>query len=310
MQKSYFDPVCLRYSVPALIAATAFSAFFILVQGSAFISWMGLFTAYIIGSVAAVLGVLSVRMAVFGMSNTMNIFEMSVAALTALGFSLPVALLGIFMAGIDRMDYEGVERWLPEIEGPEQEIQRITAELDLSEQVYNRSLMFLETVANYGLMKGRPVSEMAPAIVYISAREENEPRTLEEVSQAARASKKEIGRAYRYIGRNTDISIVPPSPLDYVGRFADRMALSQDVKTRASMMVERAEDISITSGKSPGGMAASALYLAAYMEGEDRTMRDMAETLGMTSATIRNRSKDLVEALELSDYPEHLDGKE
>jgi len=237
----------------------------------------------------------------------MNIFEMSIAALSALGFALPVAIIGLFITGIDRMDYEGVERWLPEIKGPEEEIQRIITELELSETVYNRALRFLEISANYGLMKGRPISEMAPAMVYIAAREENEPRTLEEVSQSARASKKEIGRAYRYIGRNTDISIVPPSPLDYVGRFADRMALSQDVKTRASMMVEKAEEISITSGKSPGGIAASALYLAAYMEGEDRTMRDMADTLGMTSATIRNRSKDLIAALDLVDYPEHLE---
>ena len=308
MEKNYFDPVCLRYSVPALLAATAVSAFFILVQGSLF-SWTGLFTAYVLGSAVAVVGVLSVRVAERGMSNTMTVFETSVAVLSALGFSLPVALLGVLMAGIDQIDYEGAERWLPDIEGPEQEIQRIITELELSQSVYNRSLMFLETVANYGLMKGRPISEMAPAIVYISAREENEPRTLEEVSQTSRASKKEIGRAYRYIGRNTDISIVPPSPLDYVERFADRMGLSQDVKTRASMMVERAEEISVASGKSPGGMAASALYLSAYTGGEDRTMRDMADTLGMTSATIRNRSKDLVEALELADYPEHLEGE-
>lgn len=306
MNDDQFNAVCLKYSIPAFLAALTAGMLFTSTQATPRFPWTAFFTAYILASLAAVVLVFALRTSVLGMESTTNLFELSIAALSAIGFSLPIAILGLFLAGIGEIDYEGAEKWLPEIKSSEEEIQRIIAELDLSEDIYFRAMELMEEVTDYGLTKGRPASEMAPAIVYIAAREGREPRTLEDVSQVARSSKKEIGRAYRHIGRNTGVSIRPPSPEEYLDRFADKMGLSMDVKNRARIMVEQSEEKTVTSGKSPGGIAISALYLAAHIEGENRTMKDMSDTLGITSATIRNRSKDLVDALDLQEYPEHL----
>ena len=45
------------------------------------------------------------------------------------------------------------------------------------------------------------------------------------------------------------------------------------------------------------GMAASALYVACMLEGEERTQKDVADAAKVTEVTIRNRYKGLREAL-------------
>ena len=63
-------------------------------------------------------------------------------------------------------------------------------------------------------------------------------------------------------------------------------------------------DEELTSGKGPTGVAAAALYIAAVLENEKRTQRDIADVVGVTEVTIRNRYKDLVEKLGIEEEVE------
>jgi len=45
------------------------------------------------------------------------------------------------------------------------------------------------------------------------------------------------------------------------------------------------------------GLAASALYVACTLEGNEKTQKDVTEAAGVTEVTIRNRYKGLREAL-------------
>ncbi len=268
--------------------------------------WLEIVSLYLLVSTTVTISIFVFRTMVHGFETTFNIFEIGIAGLSASGMSIFVAILGLFLSGI--INYARGNEWVADLESPEQEIQRIVSELDLSEEVYRDSIDLFEKVSDFGLLRGRNISEIIPAIIYIAARDRNEPRTLEEVSETARASKKEIGRAYRHIGRNTEIPIRPSHPADFLNDFASKMSLGEDVRKRAGDLIEEAVEASVVSGKSPAGIAVSALYLSAHMEGDRRSMNDMSRTLGITTVTIRNRSKDLVEALDLEDYPEHLEG--
>ncbi len=297
--------VCLRYSVPVFLSAALASILFLFVAASTPFPWLDLLFLYVLVSATVTAAIFAFRTVIHGSGTTFNIFELGIAGLSASGMSLVVAVLGLFLSGI--IDYIKGDPWIGELESPEEEIQRIVAELDLSENVYSDAVQLFEKVADFGLLKGRNISEIVPAIIYITARENNEPKTLEEVSEVARASKKEIGRAYRHIGRNTEIPIRPSHPADFLDDFASKMRLGDNVVERADEIVEGAVQSSVVSGKSPAGIAVSALYLASHIEGERRSMNDMSRTLGITTVTIRNRSKDLIDALGLEDYPEHLD---
>ncbi len=298
--------LCLKYSVPVfLVAIGAVGTFFsALTPEEVTLTQLG--HIYLFSSLLTASAIFLFRIFTRGLDQTFNTLEFSIASLSAVGLSLPIAFIGIFLASIGRRDYSGAEKWFPEIKNPEQEIQRLIVELDLSEDVHDRSIDLLETISDYELLSGRSAAEISAAIIYISAREQNEPRTLEEISKVASASKKEIGRVYRQIGRNTDIRIIPPQPVDHLDRFTEQLNLSNKVKETAKNLIEEAKETNIISGKSPKGIAASSIYLAAYMEDEKRTMNDMSNTIGITTITIRNRSKDLIDALNLEKYPEHL----
>jgi len=297
--------LCLKYSIPVFMFASLAAIIFLAVQSAPVFPWLELLFIYIVVSAAVAVAVFALRTAVHGFKTTLNIFELGIAGLSASGMSLLIAILGLFLSGI--IDYLGGEKWTRDLESPEQEIQRLVSELGMSEEVYNSSIELYEKISDFGLLKGRSISEIVPAIIYIAGRDNNEPRTLEEVSEASRASKKEIGRAYRYIGRNTEIPIRPSHPADFLDDFASKMSLSDDVKESAENIVEEAVESDVVSGKSPAGIAVSALYLAAHIEGERRSMNDMSRTLGITTVTIRNRSKDLVDELGIKEYPEHLE---
>ena len=62
-----------------------------------------------------------------------------------------------------------------------------------------------------------------------------------------------------------------------------------------------AEEVELTSGRGPAGIAAAALYVAALMNDEKKTQREVADIAGITEVTIRNRYKELIERLNLEE---------
>ena len=74
--------------------------------------------------------------------------------------------------------------------------------------------------------------------------------------------------------------------------------------TRAVDVLDDAAKYDVTSGKGPIGVAAAALYIAAVLEGEKKTQREVADAIGVTEVTIRNRYKEMVETLGIKDEVE------
>ena len=77
------------------------------------------------------------------------------------------------------------------------------------------------------------------------------------------------------------------------------MNLTAETQSKSVEIIEAAQDIELTSGRGPTGIAAAALYVAALIHGEKRTQREVADVAGVTEVTIRNRYKELLSELEL-----------
>ena len=65
--------------------------------------------------------------------------------------------------------------------------------------------------------------------------------------------------------------------------------------------MKKAEGSELTSGRGPAGIAAAGLYVAALLNSEKRTQREVADVAGITEVTIRNRYKELLEKLGLEE---------
>jgi transcription initiation factor TFIIB len=94
---------------------------------------------------------------------------------------------------------------------------------------------------------------------------------------------------------------LPSNPVDYISRFASSLKLNATTQTKAVEILEMAQKAELTSGRGPTGIAAASLYVAALINNEKRTQREVADVAGVTEVTIRNRYKELLKELDLKD---------
>jgi transcription initiation factor TFIIB len=185
------------------------------------------------------------------------------------------------------------------------ELNRMVSHLNLPKSVHEEVARLYEKAVDKGLVRGRSMESVIAALLYIVARQQGTPRTLDEIHETSGIDKREIGRTYRYVARELDLRILPAKPQDHIPRFAGKLQLSGEVQARARKIIQQAREKNLLSGKGPTGIAAAALYIAAVLEGEKRTQREVADIVGVTEVTIRNRYKELVENLGLEEEIEN-----
>ena len=184
------------------------------------------------------------------------------------------------------------------------ELQRLISYLGLSQAIHERVAKLYEKAVDQGLVRGRSTESIIAALLYTTCREEGAPRTLDEISRASGINRRDIGKTYRYISRKLNIRILPARPQDYIPRFGSLLDLDEIVQVRAISILDDATKFDVTSGKGPIGVAAAALYIAAVLEGRRKTQREVADAIGVTEVTIRNRYKEIIDHLGIKDEVE------
>jgi len=179
-------------------------------------------------------------------------------------------------------------------------LDRLASSMSLPRTVRETAAMIFRKAALKKLVRGRSIEGVTAASLYAACRQCNVPRTLDEISNTARISRKEIGRTYRYISRELELKLMPTSPQDYIPRFCSALNLSADVQAKTLEILQEATRRELTSGRGPTGIAAASIYIASVLCGERRTQREVAETAGVTEVTIRNRYKELAEKLDIN----------
>src|SRR3989339_1061863 len=155
------------------------------------------------------------------------------------------------------------------------ELRRVASYLNLPEVVKDEASRIYQFVLQRGLVRGRSMESVIAACIYAACRSYNIPRTLDEIASASDVERKEIGRTYRFIIRKLGIKITPSAPKDYIARFASILHLSPKTQNEALKILKKAEGSELTSGRGPAGIAAAALYVAALLNDEKKTQREV-----------------------------------
>jgi transcription initiation factor TFIIB len=181
------------------------------------------------------------------------------------------------------------------------ELKRVASYLKLTKSVEEEASRIYTMAVQRGLVRGRSMESVVAGALYAACRRHEVPRTLDELSEASSIDKKEVGRTYRFITRELGIRILPSNPVDYIPRFTSALKLSAETQSKAVEILELAEKSELTSGRGPTGIAAASLYVAALLNNEKRTQREVADIAGVTEVTIRNRYKELFKKLKLKE---------
>ena len=179
------------------------------------------------------------------------------------------------------------------------ELDRCASRLGVPRNVREDASKVYRDAVNAKLIRGRSIEGVVAATLYLACRRSNIPRTLDEVAEVSRVTKKEVGRTYRFMARKLNIKLLPTSPIDYIPRFASDLNLSGEVQARAIEIINQAKANGLNSGRGPTGMAAAALYIASILLHERKTQKEIAEVTGVTEVTIRNRYSEITQLLDI-----------
>jgi len=176
------------------------------------------------------------------------------------------------------------------------EIDRMASALGLPEEVRETASVIYRRALDEDLLPGRSIEGVATASLYAAARQMDTPRSIDEVAHVSRIDPMEFKRTYRYIVRELSLEVQPADPVQYVPRFISELGLSDGVERRARELLTDAQSTGVTSGKSPVGLAAAAIYAASLLTNEKVTQSEVSEVTDVSEVTIRNRYQELLEA--------------
>ena len=179
------------------------------------------------------------------------------------------------------------------------ELDRLKDKLAVGDAVVEKAAYIYRKALEKGLVRGRSISALIASALYAACRDTETPRTLKDIANSSNIKRKDIARCYRLLLRELSLKMPVVDPIKCVARIASKAGLSEKTKREATKILKTAEEIKISAGKDPMGLAAAALYVACVTNGENKTQRDVAEAAGVTEVTIRNRYKGLKIALNL-----------
>jgi transcription initiation factor TFIIB len=180
------------------------------------------------------------------------------------------------------------------------EISKMTNNLNLPRNVLETASVIYRKAVKEHLIRGRSIQGVTIAAIYVACRQCGVARTLEDLSEASPANKKEIGRSYRFLLKQLNYFIPPVKISQYITKFSNQLTIEGNAEEIAHKILFVAKELKLTSGRGPAGMAAAASYIASVLIGERRTQREVAEIAQVTEVTIRNRYKELVNRLQFT----------
>lgn len=178
------------------------------------------------------------------------------------------------------------------------EIRRITEILGIGLPVAERSAYIYRKALDRGLIRGRSISCIVAAAVYIACKDSGTPRSMAELQEVVGgAEKRNLAYYYKFLLREMKLQVPLPVPSNSISRIADKAKLSERSVRRALEILGRAGDNALLSGKNPVSLAAAALYLAAVECNEYTTQLRIAIAADVSTVTVRKRCLELLELM-------------
>src|SRR5918912_1371660 len=172
--------------------------------------------------------------------------------------------------------------------------------LGLSDTVIEKAAYIYRKAQERGLVRGRTISGVLAAAIYIACREMGISRTLKDIASYSNVKFKEATKSYRLLLLELDLKVPIVDPMKYIAKVANQANLSEKTKRQAAEIMNNISQREISTGKNPMGLAASVLYMSSIKTGENITQGNLSDAAGVTEVTLRATFKDLLKTLQLN----------
>ncbi len=174
-------------------------------------------------------------------------------------------------------------------------INRLSTALRLPNNVVETASIIYRQILQQNLIRGRTIRGIGAAAVYLACRQCRVARTLTEVAASAEITRKDLGRAYRFLRKKLTGAVPLSTPEHYVSRFINHLGLNANAEGLAVQLIRAGREMQLTHGKGPISIAAAVIYIVSVLLNDRRTQRQIAEVTNVTEVTVRNRYKDFIE---------------
>jgi transcription initiation factor TFIIB len=171
------------------------------------------------------------------------------------------------------------------------QLDRLRSILGLPDAAVEKTAYIYRRAQERGLIRGRTMSAVLGAAVYIVQREMGVSGTMDDIIAATGTKEKDMTRAYRTLVRELDLKVPMIDPVKCVARVANRVNISERTKRRAMDMIYDVIKRGLAAGKDPMGLAASVLYLSCVSGGEQKSQAAIADAAGVSEVTLRKNQK-------------------
>ncbi len=177
------------------------------------------------------------------------------------------------------------------------ELKRMSSTLELSQNTSSTASMYYRKALKAKLIRGRSINSMVAAAIYLAARQHNFPVVIKDLEENSQVDKKVIARCMRVYMQELNIKPERSTPESMIPRLASELDITPETKNEALKILRETRNNRLDVGKSPMSIAAAAIYLACLRTGERRTQQMVAKIAKTTPVTLRNRYREISEAL-------------
>ena len=171
--------------------------------------------------------------------------------------------------------------------------------LGISDNVVENAAYIYRKVVNAKLTRGRTMASLISASLYAACRENNIPRTLNDIAEAGNVERRILSRDLRTIIKKLELNLNQYDTTSFISKISNNMDLKEKTKRDAFEILRRCEKEGITAGKHPVAQAAASLYISCIMNGEKISQKKFSVESGVSDVTIRNRAVLIKKTLKL-----------
>ena len=180
-----------------------------------------------------------------------------------------------------------------------QDFSNVQSKLGLSDAVIERASLFYRKASERNLIRGRTVKGITGACLYASCRDLEHTRTLTEIARQLEIGRKGIARSYRLLFRELGFVVSIADPIKSISKIASKVGLKEKTVRKAVHVLDMAQDAGIVAGKNPEIIAATAIYAACMITGENKSQREIAIAACTSTVSIRTRILEFRKKLNL-----------
>jgi transcription initiation factor TFIIB len=175
----------------------------------------------------------------------------------------------------------------------------IKTKLGISDNVVENAAYIYRKAVNAKLTRGRTMASLISASLYAACRENNIPRTLDDIAKAGNIERRILSRDLRTIIKKLELNLNQYDTSSFISKISNNMNLREKTKRDAFKILDLCEKEQITAGKHPVAQAAASLYISCIMNGEKISQKKFAVESGVSDVTIRNRAALIKKTLKL-----------